>query len=117
MSKPSKPSLETVELRGANDIRLVSDVAGDPDGSPVILFHGAGQTRQAWRTTLTAVADHGWRAYSVDLRGHGDSEWAKDGDYTHEAFAGDVRALTLSLGQPAALIGASPSEASPHSWR
>ena len=35
--------------------------------------------------------------YAVDLRGHGDSEWAADGDYTLDAFAGDVLAISRAL--------------------
>ena len=46
-------------------------------------------------------------AYSVDLRGHGDSEWAADGDYTLDAFAGDVVAISRALGDAPALVGAS----------
>ena len=48
-----------------------------------------------------------WRAYSVDLRGHGDSAWAPDGDYSLDAFARDVRAVARSVGQRPALVGAS----------
>ena len=37
---------------------------------------------------------NGWRVYSVDLRGHGDSEWASDGDYTLDALSEDVLAIS-----------------------
>ena len=36
------------------------------------------------------LAGRGWYVATVDLRGHGDSEWAPDGDYQLEAFAEDV---------------------------
>jgi pimeloyl-ACP methyl ester carboxylesterase len=72
-----------------------------------MLFHGGGQTRHSWGTTMHVLADRGWRAYSVDLRGHGDSDWAEDGDYTLDAFAGDIVAAATSLPQPPALVGAS----------
>jgi pimeloyl-ACP methyl ester carboxylesterase len=49
----------------------------------------------------------GWRAYSIDLRGHGDSEWSEDGDYTLDAFAGDTMAIAASLDQTPAIVGAS----------
>jgi pimeloyl-ACP methyl ester carboxylesterase len=97
----------TIELFGANGLRLAADVAGDPEGPPVILLHGGGQTRHAWGTTLETLAEKGWHAYSVDLRGHGDSEWAPDGDYTLDAFAGDVRAIARAMPEPPALVGAS----------
>ncbi len=96
-----------MEFVGRDGNRLVADVAGAEDGPPVVLLHGGGQTRHSWGTTLTALAARGWRAYSVDLRGHGDSDWAPDGDYSLDAFAGDVRAVAAALGRPAALVGAS----------
>ena len=83
--------METISLKGANDISLTADVDGDPAAPPVVLLHGGGQTRFAWGTTLQTLAGKGWHAYSVDLRGHGESQWAPDGDYSLDAFAADVR--------------------------
>src|SRR5262249_47672109 len=42
-----------------------------------------------------------------DLRGHGDSDWAADGDYSLDAFSGDVLAVATALERPPALVGAS----------
>jgi pimeloyl-ACP methyl ester carboxylesterase len=98
---------EHTEFAGRDGNRLVADVAGDAGGPSVVLLHGGGQTRHSWGTTLSLLGAHGWRAYSVDLRGHGDSEWAADGDYTLDAFAGDVVAISRSLDEPPALVGAS----------
>jgi pimeloyl-ACP methyl ester carboxylesterase len=98
---------ERVEFLGRDGNRLAADAAGDPTGPPVVLLHGGGQTRHAWGTTLEHLAEHGWRAYTVDLRGHGESEWAADGDYTLQALAGDVHALAASFSEPPALVGAS----------
>ena len=98
---------ERIDFVGRDGNRLAADVAGNPDDPPAILLHGGGQTRHSWGTTVGALADRGWRAYAVDLRGHGDSEWAADGDYTLEAFAGDVLAITRTLGHAPALVGAS----------
>jgi non-heme chloroperoxidase len=95
------------DLEGRDGIRLAADEAGPPDGLPVVLLHGGGQTRHAWGTTLDSVAERGWHGYSVDLRGHGDSEWAPDGDYGLDAFAGDVLAVARSMPSPPVLIGAS----------
>ena len=96
-----------IDLIGSNGIRLAADVAGDPAGPPVVLLHGGGQTRHAWGTTLDVLARRGWFAYTVDLRGHGESDWASDGDYTMDAFAADVLALAKCLRQPPVLVGAS----------
>jgi pimeloyl-ACP methyl ester carboxylesterase len=96
-----------IELTGRDGNRLAADVAGSPGDPPVVLLHGGGQTRHSWGTTLHALADKGWRAYAVDLRGHGDSEWAADGDYTLDAFSGDVLALSREIGDMPAFVGAS----------
>jgi pimeloyl-ACP methyl ester carboxylesterase len=96
-----------IEFRGRDGNRLAADAAGEPDGPPAVLLHGGGQTRHSWGTTLDALAEKGWRTYAVDLRGHGDSEWAADGDYTLDAFAGDVLAIAEQLDSPTAWVGAS----------
>jgi pimeloyl-ACP methyl ester carboxylesterase len=101
------PPMETVSLTGRDGIRLTADVDGDPSSPPVVLLHGGGQTRFAWGTTLQMLASKGWRAYSVDMRGHSDSEWAPDGDYSLDAFAGDVREIARGLRTPPVLVGAS----------
>jgi pimeloyl-ACP methyl ester carboxylesterase len=95
------------DFAGRDGNRLAADVAGPADGPPVVLLHGGGQTRHSWGTTQAALAARGWRAYSVDLRGHGESEWAADGEYSLDAFAGDVLAVATALGRPPALVGAS----------
>jgi peroxiredoxin len=99
--------MATITLEGRDGIRLAADAEGDPAAPPVLLFHGGGQTRHAWGTTLKVLGERGWRAYSVDLRGHGESEWADDGDYTMDAFAEDIRILSSGMPQPPALVGAS----------
>jgi pimeloyl-ACP methyl ester carboxylesterase len=73
----------------------------------VILLHGGGQTRNSWHTTLRVLADGEWRAYAVDLRGHGESDWVGDGDYSLDAFAGDARTVARSVDRPPVLVGAS----------
>ena len=78
---------------------------------PVLLLHGGGQTRHAWRRTAVEIARAGRMAYAVDQRGHGDSEWVADGAYRFKDFADDVAALAAELtrrhGAPPVAIGAS----------
>jgi pimeloyl-ACP methyl ester carboxylesterase len=99
--------MHTVTLSGRDGIGLAADVVGDPSSPPVLLFHGGGQTRHAWGTTLEVLGSKGWHAFSVDLRGHGQSDWDPEGDYTLDAFAADVRTIAETFDSPPALVGAS----------
>jgi pimeloyl-ACP methyl ester carboxylesterase len=101
------PAEETVKLAAADGLHLVADVGGPGDGPTVVLLHGGGQTRHSWHGTWRVLADAGWRAWSLDLRGHGDSDWSPEGDYSLDAFADDVVAVARSLPAPPILVGAS----------
>jgi non-heme chloroperoxidase len=94
-------------LAGRAGLRLRADAWGVEGAPPVVLLHGGGQTRHAWGGTARALAEEGWTAIAVDQRGHGESEWAPDGDYSFDAFADDVAALARSSAQPPVLVGAS----------
>lgn len=97
---------ETVRLAGAG-VGLAADVYGEPGAPPVLLLHGGGQTRHAWGGAAAAFAAGGRRAYSVDLRGHGNSDWSPDGIYGLDRFAADVRVIAAGLDSRPALVGAS----------
>ncbi len=99
--------VERVDFVGFEGVRLAADVRGDPDAWPVLFLHGGGQTRHAWGSTAATVAAEGWRTVALDLRGHGDSDWAANGDYSFTAFGGDCLAVVDQLGRPPVLIGAS----------
>lgn len=93
---------------GSQGNRLCGDSWGDPSAPPVLLLHGGGQTRHAWRRTGQKLARAGWHAVALDARGHGDSDWVMDGDYSEEAMGRDVAAVVEAIGgQPPVLIGAS----------
>ena len=104
MDDPPRP---TLRLAG-DGLTLAADAYGPEDGPPVLLWHGGGQTRHAWGGSARLLGDKGWRATTVDLRGHGDSDWAgAPGGYTLDAFAADVRAVAALQSRPPVLIGAS----------
>jgi len=48
-----------------------------------------------------------WLPVALDLRGHGDSEWHPDGDYTIKAYKEDLVSIIKEINKPASLIGAS----------
>lgn len=110
-SSPGTPdqtsgSLQAVQLEGADGLLLTADIAGPKDGAPVLLLHGGGQTRHAWGSTLEVLSTN-FYVVSLDLRGHGDSGWAPDGDYTVEAFARDIRSVSRRFDTPPVMVGAS----------
>lgn len=83
----------TGEFTGADGNRLVADRFGAA-GRPVLLLHGGGQTRHAWDATGTRLAQRGFQAWSMDQRGHGDSDWVDSGAYDFVDFARDVVAVS-----------------------
>jgi pimeloyl-ACP methyl ester carboxylesterase len=102
---------DEVTYTGAGGVRLVGERwrpgASQPWAGTVLLLHGGGQTRHSWHGTAARLATHGWKAITVDARGHGDSQWAPDGDYTLDAFTGDLCAIVDTLARAPVLIGAS----------
>lgn len=81
------------------------------DGKVILLLHGGGQTRHSWKATAQALAEQGHCAITLDLRGHGDSDWSKDGNYQFCDFGDDVKIVARELfeefGQKPVVIGAS----------
>jgi pimeloyl-ACP methyl ester carboxylesterase len=98
---------ETFTIDGVGGTRIVADRLGDPQTPAVVFLHGGGQTRRAWGKAAAAVAERGWQAVTVDLRGHGESDWSEDGDYRLVSFAGDVQELLRHLPPQPVLVGAS----------
>ena len=88
-------------------MQIAADAWGNPTAKPVLLLHGGGQTRHAWGGTARVLADAGFYAVALDLRGHGDSDWCDQGDYHPDAFASDLTDVMKTLGPKPALVGAS----------
>lgn len=88
-------------------LTLVGDVGGPPGGAAVILLHGGGQTRHSWAGAMRGLVDGGYHVVNYDARGHGDSDWSPDGDYSLPALAADLRTVRATIDGPVALVGAS----------
>jgi esterase len=68
------------------------------DGAPeVLLLHGGNQSSHSWDLVSLHLADR-YHVYALDQRGHGDSEWSRELDYSGEAMASDALALIASEG-------------------
>lgn len=86
---------------------ITAEAYGDPGNRPVLLLHGGGQTRNSWGDTAQFLAEAGWYAIAPDARGHGDSDWSADGNYSLDYLANDLRAIVAQLAQKPAIVGAS----------
>jgi pimeloyl-ACP methyl ester carboxylesterase len=94
--------------QGSSGNRIAGDSWGNPKGPLVLLQHGGGQTRHAWKGTGLTLGDAGYHAVSFDARGHGDSDWAADGAYGQDAMVKDLEGLISQLGgHRPVLVGAS----------
>ena len=100
-------SSERFDAAGVDGIRIAAERIGDPGAPAVVFLHGGGQTRRSWGRAAAAVAARGWQAVTVDLRGHGESDWSPDGDYRVVSFAGDVLEVMRHLPPRPVLVGAS----------
>ncbi len=89
----STASRERITFVGSSGNTIAADLHETPGGPTVVLAHGGGQTRHSWRGTAERLAAQGWTAIAIDQRGHGDSDWVEDGDYSFNTFSGDFVAV------------------------
>jgi len=89
-------------LRSGTRIRVVE--RGEPTSPPVLLVHGFGCSLFVFKRNMPALADAGFRAIAVDLKGHGlsDKPVAPD-EYTIESLVEHLREIldALKLERPA----------------
>ncbi|SIQ84089.1 alpha/beta fold hydrolase [Micromonospora avicenniae] len=86
---------------------LAYEVTG-ASGPLVVLAHGMGDSREAYRFVTPRLVDAGYRVAAVDLRGCGESS-AQWPSYSRTDIAGDLLAVIRHLGGPAVLVGHSIS--------
>jgi len=89
-------------LRSGLKIRVVE--RGDPSSPPILLVHGWGCSVYVFRRNMPALADAGFRAIAIDLKGHGlsDKPLAAN-EYTIESLVEHLREILdlLDLESPA----------------
>ncbi|GAA2598068.1 MULTISPECIES: alpha/beta fold hydrolase [Streptomyces] len=85
---------------------LAYEVTGS--GPLIVLAHGMGDSRDAYRAVVPQLVAAGYRVAAVDLRGCGESsvDWPA---WSRTDIAGDLIALIRHLGGPAVLVGHSVS--------
>lgn len=103
---PEECGLGQMEFRGFGGILLRADVFGMAEDPSVLLLHGAGQSRSVWNNAAEALVQAGRYVINLDLRGHGESDWAGDGRYDFEAMVQDVRAVLAQMASRPVIVGA-----------
>lgn len=91
----------------ANGLRFHYLDWGNPDKPDMLLLHGFAQQCHSWDFVSLAFSDR-FHVTALDLRGHGDSDWAPDGDYSPETQQNDIQGVVQEVGlQDFVLMGLS----------
>ena len=69
---------------------------GNQDAPPLLLVHGGRDHCRSWDWVAERLCDD-WHVIAPDLRGHGDSAWAADGNYETNDFVYDLAQLIHQL--------------------
>ncbi|MBK7725127.1 MAG: alpha/beta hydrolase [Dehalococcoidia bacterium] len=79
------------------NLKLSYQEWGNPQAQPIIMLHGFGVSGHMFDEFAGRMQDR-YRLIALDQRGHGDSDWAEDGDYTRTAFVEDLEGFRHELG-------------------
>ena len=81
----------------ANGLRFHCLEWGNPANPTVLMLHGVSQQAHSW-DFISLPLSPDYHVLALDQRGHGDSDWAPDGDYTLDAMVDDLDAVVSALG-------------------
>lgn len=73
--------------------QLHLDGYGDATHPTVLMAHGFGQSRLAWRNAAASLAKNGFNCLAADSRGHGLSSWNEETPYSIDQFVSDAKRL------------------------
>jgi pimeloyl-ACP methyl ester carboxylesterase len=113
------PAGRPLEVRSADGTTLHAELFGPDDGPTLVLAHGWTETLDFWTYVISDLTREGKRIVAYDLRGHGDSEPAVDGDYALDRFGEDLEAVleaALPDGRRAVVVGHSLGAMSIAAW-
>ncbi len=90
------PHEPTVRLRSGHTVVRWSRFHflewGEPSAPAVLLLHGMNQSAHSWDLVSLSLAGR-YHVFALDQRGHGDSEWSRDLDYSEQSRAADALAF------------------------
>ena len=70
---------------------------GNPDAPTIVLLHGGHQSAHSWDLVSLHLARR-YHVLALDQRGHGDSEWPRDVEYSNNDMSLDAEAFINALG-------------------
>ena len=80
-------------------VKIATYERGATDAPPVLFLHGWPEIAYSWKHQMTAVADAGYRAIAIDLRGFGHSDAPRDvSAYRIDKLVGDIEGVLGALG-------------------
>ena len=92
-TQENEPEDRTVRANGMNFHYLEW---GDPANPTVVMLHGVSQQAHSWDFVSLALSPD-YHVISLDQRGHGDTDWAADGNYSIDAMQADIDGVIDSL--------------------
>jgi pimeloyl-ACP methyl ester carboxylesterase len=106
-------------VRSADGTQLNARIFGPDDAPTLVLVHGWTEALRFWSDVITDLGARGLRLVAYDLRGHGESGRASEGDYSLARFGEDVEAILATCVPPggrAAVAGHSLGAMSIAAW-
>ena len=94
MTTQVQPKDKTVSANGINLHYLDWGNEGKTD---VVLAHGLRGHGHSWDDVSAAICQD-FHVMAVDQRGRGETDWAKDGDYSTEAYVADLEGFCQAVG-------------------
>lgn len=87
----------------ANGLRLHYLDWGNPAGQPVVMLHGIRLHAHCWNDFSRRLGGR-YRVIALDARGHGDSDWSPEQDYSLDTLCEDLAAVLGAQDLPPALV-------------
>ena len=70
---------------------------GNTDRPTILMLHGISQQAHSWDfISLPLSVDY--RVIALDQRGHGDSDWSPNGNYSTDIYVGDIEGFVGAMG-------------------
>lgn len=85
------------DVLGHNGLRLHYQDWGSHTLPDMLVLHGFGLSGRSFDEVAGEIS-RGFHMVCLDQRGHGDSDWSPDGDYSRDAFVSDIADVVTNLG-------------------